>query len=62
MTAGEMFVQIGTMLAQGKEPVDGMELIGVGPVKVVPEKKLIQAQKLEALDKENIDRLVALGL
>jgi simple sugar transport system substrate-binding protein len=39
-----------------------MELVGVGPVKVYPEKKLIQAQKLEALDKENIDRLVALGL
>jgi simple sugar transport system substrate-binding protein len=62
MTAGEIFVQLGTMLAKGEEPTDGMELVGVGPVKVYPEKKLIQAQKLEALDKENIDRLVALGL
>lgn len=62
MTAGEIFTQLGVMLAKGEEPVDGMELVGVGPVKVYPEKKLIQAQKLEALDKANIDRLVELGL
>lgn len=62
MTAGEVFVQLSTMLAAGKEPTDGMELPGVGPVKVFPEQKLIQAQKLESLDKENIDRLVELGL
>ena len=62
MTAGEIFVQVGNMLAAGKEPTDGMELAGVGPVKVDTEKKLIQVQKLEALDKENIDRLVELGL
>jgi simple sugar transport system substrate-binding protein len=62
MTAGEIFTQLGAMLAKGEEPVDGMELVGVGPVKVYPEKKLIQAQKLEALDKANIDRLVELGL
>ncbi len=62
MTAGEIFVQLGTMLAKGEEPTDGMELAGVGPVKVDQEAKLIQVQKLEALDKENIDRLVELGL
>ena len=62
MTAGEVFVQLASMLAAGKEPTDGMELAGVGPVQVFPDKKLIQAQKLEALDKANIDRLVELGL
>lgn len=62
MTAGEIFVQLAAMLASGKEPTDNMELTGVGPVHVDPGKKLIQAQKLESLDKENIDRLVALGL
>ncbi|PJN96544.1 LacI family transcriptional regulator, partial [Amaricoccus sp. HAR-UPW-R2A-40] len=62
MTAGEVFVQLSSMLAAGKEPTDGMDLPGVGPVKVFPEQKLIQAQKLESLDKENIDRLVELGL
>lgn len=62
MTAGEIFVQLASMLAAGKEPTDNMELTGVGPVRVYPDKKLIQAQKLESLDKENIDRLVELGL
>lgn len=62
MTAGEIFVQVASMLASGKEPTDGMELTGVGPVKVHADKRLIQAQKLESLDKENIDRLVELGL
>jgi len=62
MTAGEIFVALASMLAAGKEPTDNMELTGVGPVRVYPDKKLIQAQKLESLDKDNIDRLVALGL
>jgi simple sugar transport system substrate-binding protein len=62
MTAGEIFVQVATMLAAGKPLVDNMELIDTGPVHVDADKRLIQAQKLEALDKENIDRLVALGL
>jgi simple sugar transport system substrate-binding protein len=62
MTAGEIFVQVASMLAAGKEPTDNMELTGVGPVRVHADKKLIQAQKLESLDKENIDRLVEMGL
>jgi simple sugar transport system substrate-binding protein len=62
MTAGEIFVQVATMLAAGKSPSDNMELTEVGAVKVYPDKRLIQAQKLEPLDKANIDRLVALGL
>jgi simple sugar transport system substrate-binding protein len=62
MTAGEIFVQVATLLAAGKPVTDNMELTEVGPVHVDPDKRLIQAQKLEPLDKENIDRLVALGL
>ena len=62
MTAGEIFVQVAAMLVAGKPIVDGMELTGVGAVRVYPDKRLIQAQKLEALDKDNIKRLVALGL
>jgi len=62
MTAGEIFVQVATLLAAGKPVADNMELVEVGPVHVDPDKRLIQAQKLEPLDKENIDRLVALGL
>lgn len=62
MTAGEIFVQVATLLAAGKPLTDNMELTEVGPVRINQEKRLIQAQKLEALDKANIDRLVALGL
>ena len=62
LTAGEVFVQVATMLAAGKQPTDNMEIADVGPVHVDASKRLIQAQKLESLDKENIDRLVALGL
>jgi simple sugar transport system substrate-binding protein len=62
MTAGEIFVQVASMLAAGQEPTDHMELIEVGAVRVYPDKQLIQAEKLESLDKDNIDRLVALGL
>lgn len=62
LVAGKVFVQLGEMLARGEEPTDGMELVDVGAVKVFPDQKLIQAQKLESLDKENIDRLVELGL
>ena len=62
LVAGEIFVQVAGLLAAGKPIVDGMELVEVGPVRVDPGKRLIQAQKLELLDKENIGRLVALGL
>ena len=62
LTAGEVFVQVATMLAAGKQPTDNMDITDVGPVHVDASKRLIQAQKLESLDKENIDRLVALGL
>ena len=62
MTAGVVFTQLAALLASGKEPTDNMELEGVGPVRVYPEKKLIQAQKLESLDKENVGRLAEMGL
>ena len=62
LVAGQVFVQLAKMLSEGKQPTDGMELVEVGPVKVYPDKRLIQAQKLESLDKENIKRLADLGL
>ena len=62
LLAGETIVRVGTMLADGKQPTDGMTLPDLGPVQVYPEQRLIQAQKLESLDEENIGRLVELGL
>jgi len=60
--AGETIVRVGAMLASGKEPTDGMELPGLGKVKVDKEKRQIQAQKLEAINKDTIDNLVKMGL
>jgi simple sugar transport system substrate-binding protein len=62
MTAGVVFTQLAALLASGKEPTDNMELEGVGPVRVYADKKLIQAQKLESLDKDNVGRLAEMGL
>ena len=62
MVAGETFVRISTDLVKGVTPTDGMDLPDIGKVHVDPAKRLILAQKLESLDKANIDRLVAMGL
>ena len=62
MLAGETIVRVGAMLAAGKEPTDGMELQGLGKVKVDKATRQIQAQKLEAINKETIDALVKMGL
>jgi simple sugar transport system substrate-binding protein len=62
MLAGETIVRVGAMLAAGKEPADGMELAGLGKVKVDKAARQIQAQKLEAINKETIDGLVKMGL
>jgi simple sugar transport system substrate-binding protein len=62
MLAGETIVRVGAMLAAGKEPTDGMELQGLGKVKVDKTTRQIQAQKLEAINKETIDGLVKMGL
>jgi simple sugar transport system substrate-binding protein len=62
MLAGEVFVRVSNGLLKGTTPTDGMDVEGVGKVHVDPAKRLILAQKLESLDKDNIDRLAALGL
>jgi simple sugar transport system substrate-binding protein len=62
LVAGETFVNVSNLLIKGTAPTDGMELPDVGKVHVDTAKRLILAQKLESLDKENIDRLVAMGL
>ena len=62
MLAGETIVRVSAMLAAGKEPADGMELPGLGKVKVDKTARQIQAQKLEAINKETIDGLVKMGL
>eukprot|EP01037_Dinobryon_pediforme_P026612 gene26612-29194_t len=60
--AGEVIVRIGALVAAGKQPTDGMDIPGLGAVKVDKEKKLILGQKLQAINKDTIDQLTALGL
>ncbi len=62
MIAGMTIVRVSADLVRGQQPTDGMVLPDIGPVHVDPAKRLILAQKLESLDKANIDRLVAMGL
>jgi simple sugar transport system substrate-binding protein len=62
MVAGETIIRVSNMLVKGEAISDGMMLPEIGKVHVDAEKRLILAQKLEALDKANIGRLVAMGL
>ena len=62
MLAGEVIVYIGNMLAKGETPTDGMDVPGLGPVKVDPGTRNILAQKLQPINQETIDELVEIGL
>jgi simple sugar transport system substrate-binding protein len=62
MLAGEVIVRVGAMVAKGEQPKDGMDIPGLGPVKVDTATRQIQAQKLQPINKGTIDELVAIGL
>lgn len=62
MLAGEVIVRIGKLLEDGKQPVDGMDIPGLGAVRVDAGTRSIQGQKLEAINKQTIDKLVEMGL
>ncbi len=62
MLAGEVIVRIGAMLAKGQQPKDGMDVPGLGKVKVDAKQRSILGQKLEAINKSTIDNLVKMGL
>ncbi len=62
MLAGEAIVYVGNALAKGETPKDGMEIPGLGPVKVDPETRNILAQKLQPINQGTIEELVKMGL
>jgi len=62
MLAGEVIVRVAQQVAQGKEPTDGMEIEGLGKVSVNKETRNILGAKLEAINKDTIDKLVEMGL
>ena len=60
--AGEVLVRVAKMVIDGKQPTDGMTIPGVGKVAVDPVARTIRGQKLEAINKQTVDKLVAMGL
>ncbi|HKE18082.1 MAG TPA: substrate-binding domain-containing protein [Kofleriaceae bacterium] len=62
MLAGEVIVRIGAMLAKGQQPKDGMDIPGLGKVKVDARQRSILGSKLETINKSTIDKLVEMGL
>jgi simple sugar transport system substrate-binding protein len=62
MTAGEVFVRIAKMMMDGQEIKDGMTINGMGTVQVDGETRTILGNQVESEDKENIKKLVAMGL
>ena len=62
MEAGEAIITLAKMLIDGKEITDGMEIPGLGKVAVDKENRVIKVDKMQPLNKDTIDKLVALGL
>jgi simple sugar transport system substrate-binding protein len=62
MLAGETIVRVANMIVKGQAIQDGMELPGLGPVKVDAAARSILAQKLQPINKSTIDELVQIGL
>lgn len=60
--AGEVIVYVAKMLNDGKQPTDGMDIPGIGKVKVTASTRNILGQKLEPINKGTIDKLVGMGL
>jgi simple sugar transport system substrate-binding protein len=62
MEAGEAIITLSKMLIDGKQITDGMEIPGLGKVAVDKENRVIKVDKMQPLNKDTIDKLVALGL
>lgn len=62
MVAGEIFVRIADMMEKGQAITDGMEIEGMGKVSVDQTTHTILGNKTESLDRENLPKLVKMGL
>jgi len=62
MEAGEAIVTLAKMVIDGKAITDGMEIPGLGNIAVDKENRVIKVDKIQPINKETIDKLVALGL
>ncbi len=62
LLAGQTIVRLSAMVANGKQPTTGLVMPDVGAITVDPTTRVIMANKIQAIDKDTIDKLVALGL
>lgn len=62
LTAGEIFVRLARLIADGEAIRDGIDIEGIGKVSVDANTRVILGEKIEPLDKDNIGRLADLGL
>jgi simple sugar transport system substrate-binding protein len=58
--AGYAMVQLGKILAEGQTPTDGMDIPGLGPVKVENDIRTIRANKMLDINPDTIDELAKL--
>ncbi len=62
MTAGEIFVRIGKMLTSGTEIKDDTKIDGMGDMRVDAKNHTLYGNSLESLDKDNLPKLLDMGL
>ncbi len=60
--AGKAIVHLAKLVVDGTPIVDGMDFPGLGKVTVDPQKRVIRAIKLQAINKDTVAQLAALGL
>jgi simple sugar transport system substrate-binding protein len=58
--AGYAMVALGDLLAKGETPTDGMDIPGLGPVKVETDPPVIRANKMLDINPDTIDELARL--
>lgn len=62
MTAGELFVRIGKMVAENKPIAEGAQIEGMGNLRVDSANHTLYGDSLESLDKDNMQKLIKMGL
>jgi simple sugar transport system substrate-binding protein len=60
--AGKAIVHLAKLISDGTPIVDGMDFPGLGKVTVDPQKRVIRAIKLQAINKDTVPQLAELGL
>ena len=62
LVAGEVFVRIADMMHKGEQITDGMTIEGMGKVQVDAQQHTILGNATESPDKQNLPKLVKMGL